>query len=226
MVFLMSDWFKELHWHYTGQSPFNSPLLHDLNTKLRASSLNENPVVLKFLGLHQTCSDFIILFPFSLSSGKHCCQWWWWGRGFSDISQEKANELQRQCKFINAYSHIMTVRVYWNVKGNLAFLYWQNSIARPSNSPTVHDSKVTSRADSVADRKPYGQWVPISRSSSKKNAEIQQWCKKTVYSVNSLCRDHLWWGGWLGDTWIHHKCFLSDIKWVLWKARGYQTGGK
>ncbi|XP_016330112.1 arginine/serine-rich protein 1-like isoform X3 [Sinocyclocheilus anshuiensis] len=41
-------------------------------------------------------------------------------------------------------------------------------IARPSNSPTVHDSKVTSRADSVADRKPYGQWVPISRSSSKK----------------------------------------------------------
>ncbi|XP_016144303.1 arginine/serine-rich protein 1 isoform X1 [Sinocyclocheilus grahami] len=43
-----------------------------------------------------------------------------------------------------------------------------NTIARPSNSPTVHDSKVTSRADSVADRKPYGQWVPISRSSSKK----------------------------------------------------------
>uniref|UniRef100_A0A9J7Y627 Arginine/serine-rich protein 1 n=1 Tax=Cyprinus carpio carpio TaxID=630221 RepID=A0A9J7Y627_CYPCA len=43
-----------------------------------------------------------------------------------------------------------------------------NTIVRPSNSPTVHDSKVTSRADSVADRKPYGQWVPISRSSSKK----------------------------------------------------------
>ncbi|XP_026114553.1 arginine/serine-rich protein 1-like [Carassius auratus] len=43
-----------------------------------------------------------------------------------------------------------------------------NTIAKPSNSPTLHDSKVTSRADSVADRKPYGQWVPISRSSSKK----------------------------------------------------------
>ncbi|XP_073689772.1 arginine/serine-rich protein 1 isoform X1 [Garra rufa] len=43
-----------------------------------------------------------------------------------------------------------------------------NNVARPSNSPPLHDSKVTSRADSVADRKPYGHWVPISRSSSKK----------------------------------------------------------
>ncbi|XP_016101747.1 arginine/serine-rich protein 1-like isoform X2 [Sinocyclocheilus grahami] len=43
-----------------------------------------------------------------------------------------------------------------------------NTIAKPSNSPTLHVSKVTSRADSVADRKPYGHWVPISRSSSKK----------------------------------------------------------
>ncbi|KAL1262556.1 hypothetical protein QQF64_005295 [Cirrhinus molitorella] len=43
-----------------------------------------------------------------------------------------------------------------------------NTIARPSSSPPLHDSKVTSRADSVADRKPYGHWVPISRSSSKK----------------------------------------------------------
>ncbi|XP_048060522.1 arginine/serine-rich protein 1 [Megalobrama amblycephala] len=42
-----------------------------------------------------------------------------------------------------------------------------NSVAKPSNSPTLHDSKVTSRADSVADRKPYGQWVPISKSSSR-----------------------------------------------------------
>uniref|UniRef100_A0A8C1IJP6 Arginine/serine-rich protein 1 n=2 Tax=Cyprinus carpio TaxID=7962 RepID=A0A8C1IJP6_CYPCA len=33
-----------------------------------------------------------------------------------------------------------------------------NTIAKPSNSPTLHDSKVTSRADSVADRKPYGQY--------------------------------------------------------------------
>ncbi|KAK9964643.1 hypothetical protein ABG768_005799 [Culter alburnus] len=42
-----------------------------------------------------------------------------------------------------------------------------NTVAKPSNSPTLHDSKVTSRADSVADRKPYGQWVPISKSSSR-----------------------------------------------------------
>ncbi|KAF4106099.1 hypothetical protein G5714_013761 [Onychostoma macrolepis] len=53
-------------------------------------------------------------------------------------------------------------------KGKAINFSINNTIARPSNSPTVHDSKVTSRADSVADRKPYGQWVPISRSSSKK----------------------------------------------------------
>ncbi|XP_077053012.1 arginine/serine-rich protein 1 [Siphateles boraxobius] len=43
-----------------------------------------------------------------------------------------------------------------------------NAVAKPSNSPTLHDSKVTSRADSVADRKPYGQWVPFGKYSSKK----------------------------------------------------------
>ncbi|XP_051503934.1 arginine/serine-rich protein 1 [Myxocyprinus asiaticus] len=44
-----------------------------------------------------------------------------------------------------------------------------NAVARPSNSPTFHESKVTSRADSVADRKPYGHWVSISKSSPKNN---------------------------------------------------------
>ncbi|KAK7139786.1 hypothetical protein R3I94_012432 [Phoxinus phoxinus] len=44
-----------------------------------------------------------------------------------------------------------------------------NTVAKPSNSPTLHDSKVTSRADSVADRKPYGQWVPFGKYSSKNN---------------------------------------------------------
>nr|XP_055025295.1 arginine/serine-rich protein 1 [Misgurnus anguillicaudatus] len=44
-----------------------------------------------------------------------------------------------------------------------------NAVAKPSNSPAHHESKVTSRADSVADRKPYGQWVPIGTSSKNKH---------------------------------------------------------
>lgn len=46
-----------------------------------------------------------------------------------------------------------------------------NAVAKPSNSPVHHESKVTSRADSVADRKPYGQWVPIGTSSRNKHWE-------------------------------------------------------
>ncbi|KAI4903437.1 hypothetical protein NFI96_014483, partial [Prochilodus magdalenae] len=45
-----------------------------------------------------------------------------------------------------------------------------NAVAKPSSSPTyyVGESKVTSRADSVGNRKPYGQWVPVKKSSPKK----------------------------------------------------------
>ena len=46
----------------------------------------------------------------------------------------------------------------------------QNTVAKPSSSPTFHvaESKVTSRADSVGNRKPYGQWVPVKKSSPNK----------------------------------------------------------
>jgi len=63
---------------------------------------------------------------------------------------------------------IRIVRTYWNIEVDHTSLYSQNTIAKPSSSPTLHDSKVTSRADSVADRKPYGQWVPFGKYSSKK----------------------------------------------------------
>ncbi|MCJ8730993.1 hypothetical protein PDJAM_G00190660 [Pangasius djambal] len=45
-----------------------------------------------------------------------------------------------------------------------------NAVAKPSSSPTVHvtESKVTSRADSVGNRMPYGQWIPVKTVSSKK----------------------------------------------------------
>lgn len=41
-----------------------------------------------------------------------------------------------------------------------------NAIAKPSSSPTLSDSKVTSRADIVPYKRPFGQWVPIGKSSS------------------------------------------------------------
>uniref|UniRef100_A0A3B4CGM7 Arginine/serine-rich protein 1 n=1 Tax=Pygocentrus nattereri TaxID=42514 RepID=A0A3B4CGM7_PYGNA len=46
-----------------------------------------------------------------------------------------------------------------------------NTVAKPSSSPTFHvaESKVTSRADSVGNRKPYGHWVPIKKSSPNKH---------------------------------------------------------
>ncbi|XP_052006810.1 arginine/serine-rich protein 1 [Xyrauchen texanus] len=44
-----------------------------------------------------------------------------------------------------------------------------NAVAKPSNNPTLNESKVTSRADSIADRKPYGHWVSIRKSSPKNN---------------------------------------------------------
>ncbi|XP_056617100.1 arginine/serine-rich protein 1 [Triplophysa dalaica] len=44
-----------------------------------------------------------------------------------------------------------------------------NTVAKPSNSPMLNDSKVTSRADSVGDRKPYGRWIPIGKSSKGKH---------------------------------------------------------
>ncbi|XP_062851502.1 arginine/serine-rich protein 1 [Trichomycterus rosablanca] len=44
-----------------------------------------------------------------------------------------------------------------------------NTVAKPSGSPTAQvESKVTSRADSVGNRKPYGQWIPIKSVSPKK----------------------------------------------------------
>ncbi|TST98557.1 Interferon-induced, double-stranded RNA-activated protein kinase [Bagarius yarrelli] len=45
-----------------------------------------------------------------------------------------------------------------------------NVVAKPSGSPTfsVPDSKVTSRADSVGNRLPYGQWIPVKTVSPKK----------------------------------------------------------
>ncbi|KAF4089928.1 hypothetical protein AMELA_G00043950 [Ameiurus melas] len=45
-----------------------------------------------------------------------------------------------------------------------------NAVAKPSSSPTLHvtESKVTSRADRVGNRMPYGQWIPVKSVSSKK----------------------------------------------------------
>lgn len=53
---------------------------------------------------------------------------------------------------------------------NCSCLYPQNAVAKPSSRPTLHvtESKVTSRADSVGNRKPYGQWIPVKTASTKK----------------------------------------------------------
>ncbi|KAK1791193.1 hypothetical protein P4O66_013217 [Electrophorus voltai] len=46
-----------------------------------------------------------------------------------------------------------------------------NMVAKPSSSQPFHatESKVTSRADSVGNRKPYGHWVPVKKTSPNKS---------------------------------------------------------
>ncbi|XP_060727756.1 arginine/serine-rich protein 1-like [Tachysurus vachellii] len=45
-----------------------------------------------------------------------------------------------------------------------------NVVAKPPSSPTHHvtESKVTSRADRIGNRMPYGRWIPVKMVSTKK----------------------------------------------------------
>ncbi|KAK2853064.1 hypothetical protein Q7C36_008265 [Tachysurus vachellii] len=45
-----------------------------------------------------------------------------------------------------------------------------NVVAKPPSSPTHHvtESKVTSRADRIGNRMPYGRWIPVKTVSTKK----------------------------------------------------------